>query len=93
MKHVKELVLQALEEIDGCCDYCRCAMKNESDSTLHKLYSDLASTEMQHAQRLISAAEEKAAECENGWMQEAWEMLASVVGERMAIAKAMLESV
>lgn len=91
MEQVKKLVIKVFDEIDGCCEYCRCALE---DPGLSDLCRDVAASKLENASRLMSAVTDKAAsQEENTPMRNVVDILSEVIGERMQAAKAMISSI
>lgn len=91
MEQVKKLVIKVFEEIDGCCEYCRCALE---DPGLSDLCRDVASSKLENASRLMSAVTDKAsAQEENSPLRCVVDILSEVASERMQAAKTMMSSI
>lgn len=59
---------QAMEETFGAIEYARCASASKgADADISKMYVEMATAEIGHAQRLLSCFSKKAAEHEAGW--------------------------
>ena len=98
MSLMKKLFEQFEEEIEGVEEYSKCAKKyKEEDPTLSKMYSDMAQTELQHAQ-LIHAQIGKQASTHEMTPEEAMKILEELWEDKqkqmdcdMAKAKATMD--
>jgi hypothetical protein len=94
MEKVKKLVIQIFDEIEGCCEYCRCAMESIPDSDLSTAYREAAASKIGNAARLTDVAgkrmESQSAGDQN--LKSVWDILFGIIDRKMRNANAMLSS-
>ena len=97
MKTMRMLYDQTMEELDGVCEYSKCAMQYKTiDPDLSRTYLSLAKTEMEHAKTLHTMSQTKAAskygkEPVDPMLMELWDEMENAKLDKMAEAKAYLD--
>ena len=93
MADMYKLFKQFDDEIEGCIEYSKCAAEaKNSDPQLCKMYTDMASAELQHATMLhnyiLSKTSEKSDEPYEQILDEIWAAKKTDMFEMLARAKA-----